>query len=102
MSNPANFKLTHYPALITEFQHLEPDLQKVVSGQAPNMCKRMSAKARLADKLLAARNRRAACQVFVAVGRLPVVRGHELRTLKKPYPAEIRLVEVGAIDIDLE
>ncbi len=75
------------------------------------MCKRMPAKARLGDKLppltlpartLAARNRRAACQVFVAVGRLPVVRGFELRTLKKLYPAEIGLVEVGALDNDLE
>ena len=51
---------------------------------------------------LAARNRRAACQILVAVGRLPVVRRFELRALEKLYPAEIRLVEVGAIDNDLE
>ncbi len=63
------------------------------SGQAPASARRAT---------LAARNRRAACQVFIAVGRLPVVRGFELRTLKKPYPAEIRLVEVGAIDNGLE
>ena len=56
----------------------------------------------LANSRLAARNRRAACQAFVAVGRLPVLRRFELRALKKPYPAEIGLVEVGVVENGFE
>ena len=47
-------------------------------------------------------NLRAACQVLVAVGRLPVARGNELRALKKLNASEIGLLQVGAIDKNLE
>ena len=48
------------------------------------------------------RYRRAACQVLVPVGRLPIVRGLEFRALQKPDSAEIGLGQVGAIDYGLE
>ena len=56
------------------------------------------ARDRLAQRLdaLAARYLSAACQVFIAVGRLPIVRRFELRALKKLYAAKIGALKVGA------
>jgi len=51
---------------------------------------------------LAAGDRRAACEILIAVRQLPVERGFELRALQKLNAAEIGLGQVGAIDYGLE